>query len=368
MKVIPVKIKESPYNIYIGKGIISDLGKRIGELKLGNTAVIVTCKTVYRLYAQKIKRHLGRINATFVILPDGEEAKTRENLFIITAQALKAEGKDKTLFFIALGGGTVGDVTGFAASIYKRGTPYIHIPTTLLAQVDSSIGGKTAIDLREAKNILGTFYQPKAVFSDIGFLKTLTQKEMAQGVAEAIKYGIIRDKKLFYFLDANHKRIIAAENTAMLKVITACAVIKAGIVTQDPLEKKGLRTILNFGHTFGHALEASARYKGLSHGEAIAIGMVYAANLSVILGKSTARELAEVIAIIKKFSLPVTVSTAQTNFYETMKYDKKFIAGKIRMVLLNKIGKVEVCGDIPQEKLTHALDIFRVLGPSSARR
>jgi len=365
MKVIPVRLKETPYNIYIDKGTIGGLNKYIKALKLGNSAIIVTCSTVHRLYSKKIKKHLGAIDSTFVVLPDGEEAKTRENLFAITAQAIKAEGQGKKLFFVALGGGTVGDVTGFAASIYKRGTPYIQIPTTLLAQIDSSIGGKTAIDLKEAKNILGTFCQPKAVFIDIDFLKTLSLREIAQGVAEAVKYGLIRDKKLFHFLDTNHKKIMAAENTAMLKIIIACAAIKAKIVAQDPLEKKGLRTILNFGHTFGHTIEASTQYKSLSHGEAIAIGMVYATNLSLILGKCTPRELSKVIAILKKFSLPVTIATAQNNFYETMKYDKKFIAGKVRMVLLNQIGKVEVCSDISQEKVEEALDIFKALNVAS---
>ena len=358
MKVITVKIKGNPYKIYIGEGIIRDLGKRITKLGLGNTAIVVTCKSVHRLYSEQIIKYFDKINTKFVILPDGEAAKTGENLFKIAHEALKTEGWGKKLFFAAFGGGTIGDVAGFAASIYKRGTPYINIPTTLLAQVDSSIGGKTAIDLKEAKNILGTFYQPSAVLIDTDFLKTLGAREIAQGIAEVIKYGLIRDKNLFYFLENNYKKIIARENSAMFKIIAACAGIKADIVSRDPLEKKGLRTILNFGHTFGHAIEASLQYQGLSHGEAISIGMVYAVHLSAILGKCGPCELNRVRAIIKRFSLPVTAGGVKAGFHDIMKYDKKFIAGKARMVLLNKIGKVEVCRDISEEKLKQALDIF----------
>jgi len=359
MKVITVNTK-NPYKIYIDSGIGRCLSDYLAKLSLGNTALVVTCKSVHHFYSRQIVKSFGKIAVKFVVLPDGEAAKTTENLLKIIREALKIDGWGKKLFFAALGGGTIGDVAGFAAAIYKRGVPYVNIPTTFLAQIDSSIGGKTAVDLKEAKNILGAFHQPSAVFIDPDFLKTLSTREIAQGSAEAIKYGVIYDKQLFDFLEKNHRKIIAIDRKAILTVITACAGIKAGIVSRDPLEKKGLRTILNFGHTFGHALETSLEYHNLSHGEAIAIGMVYAANLSVIMGRCSRSDLLKLIDIIKKFSLPVTVDIGNTDFCNIMKYDKKFTAGKARMVLLKTIGKVEVCGDVPYNQLRQAFCIFTI--------
>jgi 3-dehydroquinate synthase len=357
MKIITVNTA-NPYKIYIDEKIACRLNSYLTKLNLGNIALIVTSRSVHRIYSQQIVKSFGKIAVKFVILPDGEGAKNEQNLFKIAKEALKADGWGKKLFFVALGGGTIGDVTGFAAAIYKRGTSYINIPTTFLAQIDSSIGGKTAIDLKEAKNILGAFHQPSAVFIDTGFLKTLRAREIAQGSAEAIKYGVIYDKKLFDFLGKNHRKVAALERNTILRIIAACVEIKASIVSRDPLEKKGLRTILNFGHTFGHALETSLRYRSFSHGEAIAIGMIYAANLSVIMGRCSRNDLSKIIHIIKKFSLPITVNMGNTDFRNTMKHDKKFTAGKTRMVLLKAIGKVEICNDIPDTQLCQAFDIF----------
>ncbi|RLC33488.1 MAG: 3-dehydroquinate synthase, partial [Candidatus Nealsonbacteria bacterium] len=255
-----------------------------------------------------------------------------------------------------LGGGTIGDLGGFAASIYKRGIPYIQIPTTLLAQIDSSIGGKTAIDLNIAKNILGSFYQPKAVFIDPIFLKTLPLPEIKQGLAEIIKYGVIKNKDFFFFLKKNYKKILKLDKACILKIINICAGMKAQIVSQDEKEKKGLRTILNFGHTLAHALESSLRYKKLSHGEAVSLGMLYAAQLSYHLGKCNKKCLEEILQMIKLFGLPYRISFDPLSLYKSLCYDKKFISGKIRMVLVKEIGRVKVVENINPNSVKKAFN------------
>jgi len=279
-------------------------------------------------------------------------------LLKVVEEIVKADGWGKRLFLICLGGGTVGDLGGFAASIYKRGIPYVQIPTTLLSQIDSSIGGKTAIDLNEAKNILGTFYQPRAVFIDPAFLTTLPASEIKQGLAEAIKYGAIKDKRLFYFLKNNHKEIKELKPSYVLRLILACAAIKAKIVEEDEKELKGLRTILNFGHTLAHALESTLAYKKITHGQAVSLGMLYATTLSYLMKKCSRHDLQEISQIIKIFSLLAKISFNPLTLYKSLSYDKKFISGKIRMVLLKKIGQVEVVDGIPLPKIKKTLNVF----------
>ena len=312
------------------------------NLNLGNFGLIITSPKILALYQKKITSVFAGKNYKIITVVDGEKAKSKEWLFKVIEKIVETDTLSRKVFIICLGGGTVGDLSGFVASIYKRGIPYIQIPTTLLAQIDSSIGGKTAIDLKEAKNILGTFYQPRAVIIDPAFLSTLSIKEIKQGLAEAIKYGVIRDEKLFYFLKKNSQKILELNSAAVLKLISACVEIKAKIVAIDEKENKGLRTILNFGHTLAHALESSSRYKLLSHGEAVSLGMLYAAWLSWTLGKCPESELRQINDIIKLFRLPAKTRFKPTTLYKSMTYDKKFTSGKIRMVLLRKIGQVEV--------------------------
>jgi len=358
MKIISVKLKRNPYKIHIGYNLLKEIPKHIKRLNLGNFGLVITSPKIFSLHRKGINKVFGNKNYKIITVADGEAAKSKEWLTKVIGEVIKVDGLNRKLFIICLGGGTVGDLGGFLASIYKRGIPYIQIPTTLLGQIDSSIGGKTAIDLKEAKNILGAFYQPKAVFIDPGFLKTLATREIKQGLSEAIKYGVIKDKEFFNFLKINHEKILKLNSTCILKLISVCVNIKAKIVAADECEKKGLRTILNFGHTLGHALESSLQYKRLSHGEAIALGMLYAAYLSKVLKKCSEKEINQIEEIIKLFSLPTKIKFNALTLYKSLTYDKKFISGKIRMVILRKIGKVEVVDGISSQNIKKTLKIF----------
>ncbi|MBU0693470.1 MAG: 3-dehydroquinate synthase [Candidatus Omnitrophica bacterium] len=361
METIKVNLKNNPYNIYLGYNLINKVPSYIKKLNIGNLGIILTSAKVYSLYKDLLKSTFGERDYKIIKVIDGEGVKSKKWLFKVIEEIMKADGWGKRVFIVCLGGGTIGDLGGFAASIYKRGIPYIQIPTTLLAQIDSSIGGKTAIDLKDAKNILGTFYQPRAVFIDPFFLTTLTTKEVKEGLAEAIKYGIIRRKDFFYFLKDNYRKIIELKTSCILKLISTCVEIKVKIVEDDEKEKKGIRTILNFGHTFAHALETSCKYRKISHGEAISIGMLYAGRLSFLLGKCKMEATEEIRDIIKCFSLPAEIRFDYTTLCKAMTYDKKFIGGKVRMVLLKKIGEVEVAENIALKDIRKSLKKFCLL-------
>lgn len=358
MKTINVNLKNNPYKIHISRNLLSRIPEHIQKLKLGNFGLVITSQRILQLHKTAIRKTFPLNCYKLITVIDGEKAKSKNWLNKTITELIKVDRLGRKVFIVCLGGGTIGDLGGFTASIYKRGIPYVQIPTTLLGQIDSSIGGKTAIDLKEAKNILGTFYQPKAVFIDPELLKTLTTKELRQGLAEAIKYGVISDKKLFDFLKTNYKKILELEPSCILKLISACAAIKAAIVTTDEQEKRGLRTILNFGHTFAHALESSRQYKKLTHGEAVSLGMIYAAYLSKVLKKCSEKEINQIEEIIRLFSLPVKTKINPTTLYRSLTYDKKFISGKIRMVILRKIGKVEVIENISPRHIKKTLKIF----------
>ncbi len=356
---ISLKLKNNSYKIHIGYGLLEkNIALKIKKLNLGNYGIVLTSPKIRSLYNKNIKLAFPSKNNHIVTVADGEKAKTKEWLFKVISALLKKDGLGKKVFIICLGGGTIGDLGGFVASIYKRGIPYIQIPTTLLSQIDSSVGGKTGIDLNEAKNILGTFYHPKAVFIDPSFLNTLTEKEIKQGLSEAIKYGIIEDYELFNFLKDNHQKIMDLDPSAILKVISVCIQIKTRIVEKDEKEKKGIRTILNFGHTFAHALESSLKYKIISHGEAVSLGMIYAARLSLSIGKCNRQNVQKISSIIKLFLLPSRINFNSSALYKSLCYDKKFTAGKIRMVVLKKIGKVEVVNEIKSQTIKKILAEF----------
>lgn len=362
MKVIPVKLKQNPYTIYIDYNLTKKIPFYIKRLNLGNFGLVITSFQIYSLYKKMIANTFGDKKRYKIIkVIDGERAKSKKWLFKVIEEIIKTDSWDKKLFIVCLGGGVVGDLGGFVASIYKRGIPYIQIPTTFLSQIDSSIGGKTAIDLTAAKNILGSFYQPKAVFIDPIFLTTLSSREIKQGIAEAIKYGLIKNRDFFNFLKNNHKKIIRLDPFCILKIISVSATIKAKIVEEDEKEEKGLRTILNFGHTFAHALESSLKYRKISHGEAVALGMSYAAALSFLLKKCDKKTFKEVLGIIRLFLLPTRIKFNPLTLYKSLSYDKKFISGKIRMVLLKKIGQVEVTEGISPQKIKKALKILPTL-------
>jgi len=357
MTTIPVKIKNS-YLISVENGIFEKAGDIISRLNIGNFTIIIVSRSISRIYAKKIKNVFKNIPHAILVLPDGEAAKSQENLFKIISYIIKHDTWGRKIFITAIGGGTIGDVAGFAAAIYKRATPYINIPTTLLAQVDSSIGGKTAIDTKEAKNILGAFHQPSAVIIDPMFLSTLPSKQFRHGLAEVIKYAAIWDKRFFFFLKNQNENITALEPAAIERMIVTCARIKAIIVSEDEFETKGIRTILNFGHTLAHALETYFGYKKLSHGEAVAIGMVYASQLGCLMKKCTFSDAQQLEDIIKQFCLPTTINAPYDKIHKAMSYDKKFIHGKARMVLMTTIGKTEVINGIPPKLLINTLKKF----------
>ena len=304
VKTIPLSLKDNPYRIFIGDAALGCLPAFVRQNNLGNHAVIITTSKLKALYTKLIRKTFSGIEYTIVTVVDGERAKSKEWLFKVLKHLIKSDRLGRRLFVVCLGGGVVGDLGGFAAAVYKRGIPYLQIPTTLLAQIDSSIGGKTAIDLEEAKNILGAFYQPKAVFTDPRFLRTLPVREIKQGMAEAIKYGVISDKVFFDFLEKQPARIKDLDSKVMLRIITTCAGIKAKIVACDEKETKGLRTILNFGHTFAHALESSFNYRKITHGDAVSLGMCYAARLSQALGKCEQAQVSKLISLLRLYSLP----------------------------------------------------------------
>ncbi|MBF0512414.1 MAG: 3-dehydroquinate synthase, partial [Candidatus Omnitrophica bacterium] len=266
---------------------------------------------------------------------------------------------NKKIFIIALGGGVIGDLAGFAAAIYKRGVPYIQVPTTLLAQIDSSIGGKTAIDLETGKNLVGAFYQPRLVVSDTKVLKTLSERQIKNGLAEAIKYGIIGDAQLFKFIEDNYKSFFKGDVKVLNFIVERCAQIKAKIVAADEKETKNLRTVLNFGHTVGHALEAAGGYR-YHHGESVALGMRVAARISVDMAHLKPAEESRINDLITKVGLPEKMEGIRLmKILDLMRHDKKFTAGQNRFVLTPKIGQVKVVTDIPEDIIIKAIKAYQ---------
>ncbi|MFA5115881.1 MAG: 3-dehydroquinate synthase [Candidatus Omnitrophota bacterium] len=336
MKTIRVPLKERSHDIIIGRGVLNSAGRLLKKLKLGSDAYIITNARVKALYGQPLEKSLRRsgISAKFKLVADSERSKSIENAAEIIRNLAAYDGKKK-VFIIALGGGVIGDLAGFAASIYKRGVPYIQIPTTLLAQVDSAIGGKTAIDLKEGKNLAGAFYQPRLILSDINCLKSLSARQIKTGLAEAVKYGIIKDKALFRYLEENHKKILAGDEAALEFIVYRCSRIKAGIIVQDEREIKHIRTILNFGHTIGHAIETAGTYRGYNHGEAVALGMLCAKDISLSLKLINRQVSGRIEDLIRALGLPAEIKKAPLKkIIEAHYHDKKFAGRKNRFVLI----------------------------------
>jgi 3-dehydroquinate synthase len=294
-----------------------------------------------------------------VILPDGEEYKTLEVLNRIF-DALLAARCDRRTTLIALGGGVIGDMTGFAAASYQRGVPFIQVPTTLLSQVDSSVGGKTGVNHALGKNMIGAFYQPRAVIIDTDTLNTLPDRELASGLAEVIKYGLIRDPEFFAWLEANLDKLLARDAEALAYAIHRSCQNKAEVVAADERES-GVRATLNLGHTFGHAIETGLGYGEWLHGEAIAAGMVMAADLSRRLGWLTAAETARIEKLIRRARLPVRApgSLSPARFLELMAVDKKVLDGRLRLVLLKHLGEAAVTDECPRVELEATLTSMR---------
>ncbi len=355
MKKLIVDLGEHSYPILIGENLLAN---RIAEYVQSKQVMIVTNETIAPLYLDVVKQSIGEHVLETVVIPDGEQYKTLDTFNEIISRLLQARfSRNCTL--MALGGGVVGDITGFAAASYQRGVNYIQVPTTLLAQVDSSVGGKTAVNHPLGKNMIGAFYQPKIVVSDTATLKTLPQRELKAGLAEVIKYGLIRAPAFFNWLEANIERLLQQEKDALIYAIEISCMNKAEVVAIDEKES-GLRAILNLGHTFGHAIETGLNYQGWLHGEAVATGMLMATDLSYRHGWLGEADVARVSAILEKTGLPVKLPENITpeQMIDLMSVDKKAKDGKMNLVLLKSIGEAFVTNEFDPSKLTQTLKHF----------
>ncbi|MFA7241699.1 MAG: 3-dehydroquinate synthase [Sulfuricellaceae bacterium] len=355
MQTLNVELGERSYPILIGEGLLSQPSLILPHLAQKQVA-IVTNTTVAPLYLQRLVQGLERdgVKVASIVLPDGEAYKNTETLNRIYDGLLTHRCERKTTL-IALGGGVIGDLTGFAAATYLRGVPFIQIPTTLLAQVDSSVGGKTGINHPLGKNMIGAFYQPKLVLADTTTLNTLPDRELSSGLAEVIKYGLIRDLAFFEWLEQNMPKLLAREPAALAYAIRRSCENKAMVVAADEREG-GIRAWLNLGHTFGHAIEAGMGYGVWLHGEAVAAGSLLAADLSRRLGWISEADVARIRKLFELAKLPTLAPVLGVEKYlEAMGLDKKVEGGKIRFVLLRAIGSAVVSGEAPDEMLRDTL-------------
>lgn len=344
MEKILVRLKEESYPVFLTREGLEDIGSVLRRLDRLERVIVITDSQVGNKYLEIVEKgfRVAGYQVDHLVIPAGEESKSLMQVSKIYDRLLEL-GVDRKAGLAALGGGVVGDVTGFVAATYLRGIDYIQIPTTVIAQVDSAIGGKTGVNLPQGKNLVGSFWHPRMVFCDVEVLKTLEQKELIAGLAEVIKYGIIMDEKLFAFLEENIERVLRKEAEDLLYLVRRSAQDKALVVEEDEREETGKRTLLNFGHTVGHALEASARYREYRHGEAVAIGMACAARLSARLGYCDPRTVERIVALIGRAGLPTEVPVLkEEDLTPIVRVDKKMAAGRINFVIVEEIGKARL--------------------------
>lgn len=334
------------YVIHVGDGIIST--EKLAPY-IGSQAAVVTNARVAELHLQKVLDALP-IEPDVIEIGDGEGFKTLDTYAAVIDELIEKR-HNRTTTLIALGGGVVGDLAGFVAATYQRGVGFIQIPSTLLAQVDSSVGGKTAVNHRRGKNLIGAFYQPRVVVADVGLLETLPEREFLAGLAEVIKYGVIADAAFFGWLQQNHDALMARDVSALSHAVRRSCELKAEVVAKDEREG-GLRMILNFGHTFGHAIEALTNYEAYLHGEAVAIGMVMAASLSARLGRLSRADADAVQALIDRFGLPTEPPQLSLEAWiGSMALDKKVVDGRMRFIVPDTVGSVSIVSDVTREQL-----------------
>ncbi len=357
MNKIRVELGERSYTIAIGSGILKDIGKSLERFDFSKKAAIVSNPTVFDLYGKTLASSLSDSGFEIIeiILPDGEEYKNLSSVESIYEQLLKMRF-DRRSVLIALGGGVIGDITGYAASTYMRGIDFIQVPTTLLAQVDSSVGGKTGVNHTLGKNMIGTFWQPRLVWVDISTLHTLSRRNFLAGIAEIIKYGIIWDSAFFDFLEKKRETILSLNPDDVNHIIRRSCEIKADVVSRDERES-GLRAILNFGHTIGHAVETATGYTTFLHGEAIAIGMHVEAILAHEAGLIGSEEVSRIQHLLKTFGLPTEIPAGidLAALFGAMKRDKKAVDGDVKFILPEQIGKVKIQGNIPEQAVQQAV-------------
>lgn len=342
MKTLKVALLQNSYNIYINSWNLNHSINQLKKFLQEDKIYIITNTTVKKLYQKKINKAFPKhIKTIWISIPDGERYKNLSTIEKIHTR-LSQKNANRKSALLALGGGVVGDIAGFVASTYMRGIKYFQMPTTLLSQVDSAVGGKTGVDLKTGKNLVGAFYQPKAVFIHTDFLKTLPKREIKCGLAEVIKYGIIWDKAFFDYLGRNSKQIKQLNPTALGKIIYRSCEIKAQVVKRDEKENS-FRAILNYGHTLGHAIEALTGFKKIQHGEAVAMGMVFAADLSYLSGHSKVNYSGQISTMLKMFGLPHRYPIYSSSAYkQAILRDKKASGKIIKFILIQKIGKVSV--------------------------
>ncbi len=352
MESLSVDLGGRAYPIHIGAGLISSAALFAPYLR--GTVAIVTNEVVAPLYLGRLRGALAPARIVEIVLPDGERSKSWATLNRVFDALLGARlGRDTLI--VALGGGVIGDLAGFAAAVYQRGVPFLQVPTTLLAQVDSSVGGKTAINHPAGKNMIGAFHQPSAVISDVATLDTLPERELRAGIAEVIKHGLALDAPFFDWLEANVDKLVRKDRNALMHAVRRSCELKAAIVAEDERES-GARALLNFGHTFGHAIEAATGYGAWLHGEAVAAGMVMASELSQLMGYLKKTDVERVREVVKRAGLPVTgPALAPERLLELMALDKKAARGRTRFVVLETIGRARLAADIDDAQVRRAV-------------
>ena len=356
MKTLDVALGERSYPVHIGAGLLAQAGTLVRPRLSAPRTVIVTNPTVASHWLAPLRESFSAegIASETIVIPDGEAHKTLTTLNDVLTRLLELRAERSTTI-VALGGGVVGDIAGFAAAIYQRGMPFVQVPTTLLAQVDSSVGGKTGINHPLGKNMIGAFYQPGTVLIDPECLATLPERELAAGIAEVVKYGAIRDAAFFDWLEANMDALCRRDPDAMVHAIATSCAIKAAIVAADERET-GERALLNFGHTFGHAIEAGLGFGTWLHGEAVAAGMVMAAELSARMQLASAHDATRLRSLLQRANLPVQAPPLGAERYlELMRHDKKVRSGAIRFILLRALGDAFVTSDVDEMELRQAL-------------
>ena len=355
MKRIKIRLGTNSYEVHVGSGLLEQMGRQLIENGFTGKLVIITNPIVKRLYGDTLKENLAGEGFKVIILsvPDGEDQKSLETAGRLYNELTECYA-ERTTPILALGGGVIGDLTGFVAATYLRGVPLIQVPTTLLAQVDSSIGGKVAVNHDQLKNIIGAFYQPRLVVTDISTLKTLPAKEFTNGLAEVIKSAVVWEEEFFTFLETNLEKIKSLDDRALEEAVFRSAKIKAEIVEKDEKEL-GLRSILNYGHTIGHAIETASDFK-VGHGEAVAIGMIAAAKISNKLGILDKNELVRLEGVIERAGLPTEIpNLIVERIIQAMKHDKKILMGKIRFILPKSIGNVFITDEVSPSLINQVL-------------
>jgi 3-dehydroquinate synthase len=360
VKTLQVELGDRGYPIFIGQGLLGN-AELVKPYVKGKQVLIVTNTTVAPLYLEKCKQTFADFDVKSVVLPDGEKYKTLDTLNLVFDELI-GQRFDRSCTLVALGGGVIGDMTGFAAAAFQRGVNFIQMPTTLLSQVDSSVGGKTGVNHPLGKNMIGAFHQPRCVVIDTETLNTLEDRQLSAGLAEVIKYGLIQDPEFFEWLEANIEKLLNREPEVLSYAIERSCQDKADIVAKDEKEA-GMRALFNLGHTFGHAIEAGMGYGNWLHGEGVSAGSMQAVYMSKLLGNLTQQDEARIQKLFERANLPVlppsVMEMSNERFLGLMAGDKKVQAGTVRLVLLKSIGQAYVTGDYPQELLEKTLTDWR---------